>query len=357
MKKLLKKSLIFLMLMVMMPLASFLVACGATPGNSVKGVAFVSDIYDEETGKAIFEVDLNVATELTYKCNPSTASGKIDYTIPVEGQTNAGYNRSRFTFEDGKITVNYDDFEQIEIKISISGYSDQCIVRLKKYPVSMRPLESSVILNAGSSYTIRALGTFELEDGSTEERYLTESEFNFTVTTESEPIISVPNEQRLTVCSLLKTSGKTKVTVTLNDRSGKSKGMNFKVEFNVVEIAKESFLRFENFDNFIETGDSIEVDANKLTANAKGEYELHYDALFVSEQGTFIEYDGGYRLSSSNNDYVSFDENNRIIKIKSAYDVELDVTVYTDLFALGDDGNYKAVQITFKVNFIAKTNP
>lgn len=354
MKKLLKKSLIFLMLMVMLPLASFLVACGATPGETANGVNFVSDLYDEETGKAIFEVDLNVPTELTFKCNPSTSENKVDYTIPVEGQTNAGYNRSRFTFEKGVITVNYDDFEQIEIKINVNGYTDQCIVRLKEYPVNIRPVETDVILNAGSSYTIRTIGTFMLDDGTMEDRLLLETEYNFSVVSDNEPIVSVPNESRLTVCSLLKSSGTTKVTVTLNDQSGKSKSMSFKVNFTIVETAKEGYLRFDNFDKFVESGDTIEVDANEMTANAQGEYELHYKGFFVSDIGTMIENVGNYRSASSDNSYITFDDANQIIKIKSEYSIDLDVTIYTDLFVL-KDGVYSTLQISFTIKYIAPT--
>ena len=355
MKKLLKKSLIFLMLVALMPLASFLVACGATPGETINGVSFVSDMYDEETGKAIFEVDLNVDTKLPYKWNPSSAKPDAEFTIPVEGQTDGSKNRDRYTFIDGVINVYDKNFEQIEIRIKVSGYTDQCIIRLKEYPESIRPLETSVVLNAGSSYTICAVGTFKTGN-TTEERLLSESEYNFTVVTESEPVISVPNENRLTVCSLLNKSGTTTVTVTLNDRSGKSKGMSFKVEFTVVEAAKEMFLRFDNFSNFVEDGDTIEVDANKLTANAQGEYELHYKAFVISDLDTFIENVGEYRSVSSDNEYVSFDDENQIIKIKSDYSMDLDVTIYTDLFR-AEEGEYLTLKIKFTIKYTAPTTP
>ena len=360
MKNLLKKSLIILMLMVMLPLSSFLVACGATAGETANTVAFVSDIYDEETGKAIFEVDLGVPTELKFKCNPSTAKNKADYTIPVEGQSNAGYNRSRFTFEDGIITVNYDDFEQIEIKINVNGYTDQCIVRLKEYPISIRPAEADVIINSGASHTMMAYGTFELADGTTEERLLLEKDYKFSVVSENEQVVDVPNSSRLTVCSLLQSAGSTKVKVTLNDQSGKTKkdvnqkDISFYVNFTVVEVAKEGFLVFDNFNKFVEDGDAIAVDANSYEANANGEYELHYSAFFVSELGTFIENIGDYRGSSSDNNYITFDDENQLIKIKSNVDLKLDVTIYTDLFKI-EQGVYSTLQINFEIYFTAKT--
>ena len=51
------------MLMVMLPLSSFLVACGATPGEEANGVMFDSQKYDEETGK--FVMDRKLSQELT----------------------------------------------------------------------------------------------------------------------------------------------------------------------------------------------------------------------------------------------------------------------------------------------------
>lgn len=360
MKKLLKKSLIILMLMVMLPLSSFLVACGATPGEEAFGVMFDSQKYDEETGKAIFEVDLGVPTELPIICNPSTARDKVDYTIPVEGQTNAGYNRSRFTFEKGVITVNYDDFEPVEIRVIVGEYSDQCIVKLKEYPISIRPAEAGVVLSSGSSYTINAIGIFEVPDKTdprltvTEERLLLEEEYNFKVVSSNEQAIDVPNENRLSVCSIQNTYGSSKVTVYLLDQSKKSKEISFDVNFSVVEVAKQGFLIFDGFDKFVEDGGSIEVDANVMTENANGEYELDYTAMFVSELDTFIQNVGSFRGASNDNRYITFDDENQKIKIKSNVNLDLKVTIYTDLYKY-EGGKYSTLQINFDIKFIAKT--
>ena len=349
MKNLLKKSFILLLLLVMFPLSSFLVGCGATPETIAKTVYFVSDKYDEETGKAIFEVDLKVATELTYKCNPSSSESAVNFTIPIEGQTNSSLNRSRFTFDNGIITVNYEEFEEIEVKITVNGQTDQCIVRLKEYPVEVYPEESEVILNSYGSYTICAIGKFKQPDGTFVNKPLLEEEYNFTVVSDDETIVSVPNENRLTVCSERQNSASATVSVTLNDASGKPLGMTFKVKFTVVELAESGFLMFDGFDKFVEDGGRIVVDANVMTPNASGEYEISYKAFYISHFDTFVENTGNFEGSTTDSDYVSFDNENQIIKIKSSVDNTFNVTIWSDL--VKPDGS--SLGITFTVQFIA----
>ena len=350
MKNLLKRSLIFIMLLTMLPLATFLVACGATPSDDANTVAFVSDKYDEETGKAIFEVDLKTPTKLKFKCNPSTYENKASYTIPVEGQTNSSYNRSRFTFEKGVITVNYDDFEPIEIKISINGHTDQCIVRLKEYPSNIRTTYSDVIIGADSSYTIPILGTF-VREGESVEEYVLEKDYKFVVSSDNEQVISIPNTTRLTVNSNGR-AGTANVTIDLQDSSGNKKG-TIVVKFTVVEMAKSAYLMFDGYDSFVEDGGIIELDANVLTANANGEYELCYTAFFISELGTEIENVGNIDCSSNDNEYVSFDEDNNLIKVKSNIDIKLKITMYTDLY-VEVNNVISTLKMTFTIDFKAK---
>ena len=352
MKKVIKKSLIFLLMLVMLPLSGLLSACGATPAEDALGVYFVSDLYDEETGKAIFEVDLKVETTLTYKCTPSTSSSAVNFTIPVEGQTNSSLNRSKFTFDEGKITVNYADFEQIEVKITVNGQTDQCIVRLKEYPVEIYPTETEVVLNSRASYTICAMGKFAKADGTFEYKPLLEKDYNFTVTSDQETVMSVPNPNRLTVCSVQSKSATANVTVVLNDQSGVSKGMTFKVKFIIIETAKDGYLRFDNFSKFVGNDDTLVVDANKLSANANGEYELHFRAFFISEVDTYIENIGSFNCKTDSSDYVTFDNEAQIIKVKSSIDLKLKITVWTEL----SKADNSILGITFNIDYKAKTS-
>lgn len=332
-------------MILLLPLSTFLVSCGATPSEEARGVNFVSDIYDEESGKAVFEVDLAVKTKLVYKCNPTTTAAKINFTIPVEGQVNSSLNRSRFTFENGEIIVNDLEFEQIEVKITVDSFTDQCIVRLKEYPKEIYPTESEVVINAGSSYTICPVGKFE----NNEERFLLEENFNFTVESDNETLISVSKEDRLTVYSSRQNSATATVTVTLNDTTGKAKNLSFKIKFIIVEPASEGFLRFKDFDKFVHDGETLSVDSSLLTANENGEYELSYNAYFISNVGTIIKDSGKLTGSSNNSEYISFDNENQIIKIKSTVDVKIQVSIWTNL--IKPDGS--AFRIVFDIDFKA----
>ena len=354
MKKILKRMLVFAMMLVMLPLSAFLVACGATPADEANAVMFVSDIYDEETGKAIFEVDLMVPTELTFKCNPSTFENKPSYTIPVEGQTNSSLNRSRFDFKDGIITVNHAKFEPVEIKITVNGYTDQCIVRLKEYPVEIYATETDVVINAYGSHTICAMGKFKLPDNTFEFRPLLERDYNFSVYSDNETVVSVPNHSRLTVCSERLNTNSANITVKLLDESGKEKqGLSFTVKITVREMAKDGFLLFEGFNNFIENGSTVELNANEMTPNVNGEYELRFKAYFISDLDTLIENNGGFECLTESNDYVTFDNAAQLIKVKSNYDGEYVVTVWTNLFK--PDGS--TLGITFTIDYTAPTTP
>lgn len=345
MKKIIRKSFIFLMMLMMFPLSAFLTSCGATPAEEALGVFFVSNKYDAETGKAIFEVDLNSPEELTYQCNPSTTAAIIDFTIPVEGQTTS-LNRFYYVFNKGVVTATDSRFEQIEIKITVGKYSDQCIVRLKEYPLEIYPAQNEVVINAYGSHTICAKGRFA--DGSI--RTLLEEDYNFTVVSDNESVISVPNSSRLTVCSERSTASSATVTVTINDNKGESKGLTFKVKITVVEIAKSGFLKIDNFGKFVDSGDTVEVDANVLELNHLGEYELKYTAYFESVMGTIIKSEHGFVGSSNNNACVSFDNDNQIIKVKSDNDVVIEVSIWTGLFK--EDGS--VLKITFNIDYKAK---
>lgn len=351
MKKILKKSLIFLLLMVMLPLSSFLVACGAEPGESANAVSFVSNLYDEETGKAIFEVDLNVETTLKYKCNPSTSKSSVRFTIPVEGQTNSSYNRSRFTFlETGTIIVNYDDFEPIEVKINVNGHTDQCIVRLKEYPLEIFVAEPEIVLNSYASYTIPLIGRFKLDDGTFENRQILENEYNYKVVSQNETLVNVPNLERLVICSERQISRSTVVNISILDTSKNPKGIACNLKVNIIESVEDGFLLFDNFDKIVSDGDEIEVDANYLVANADGGFDLTFKTYYISHLNSLVDVDENIYCSSNNNSYLKFNSETNTITINSDHDIELVVTLVTDL--LKTDG--LVVKIVFTINFIAE---
>ena len=125
------KKLCFVMVFALvMPLLATLAGCGATPSSEITGIVFDTMIYED--GVAVFEIDQGVTTDLTYKIFPSSASGYKVYFDPIDKGTPT--NSSRFTFEDGKITIDKPEFEDVRYKVRVGEFTDTCIIRLKKYP-------------------------------------------------------------------------------------------------------------------------------------------------------------------------------------------------------------------------------
>ena len=144
------------------------------------------------------------------------------------------------------------------------------------------------------------------------------------------------------------------IKVKLLDESGKEKqGLSFTVKITVREMAKDGFLLLEGFNDFVENGSTVELNANEMTPNVNGEYELRFKAYFISDLDTLIENNGGFECLTESNDYVTFDNDAQLIKVKSNYDGEYVVTVWTNLFK--PDGS--TLGITFTIDYTAPTTP
>ena len=152
MKNSLKRIFFALVFAVSLPVVAFLTGCGATPSSKLTGILFDTMKYDEETGLPVFEVDKGVSTELEYKIFPSSAAGYKVYFDPVTKGTSE--NTSRFTFKDGTINVNDENFEEIQYKVRAGKYSDTCIIRLKEYPVEIKDNTLCIKAHCGLSTII-----------------------------------------------------------------------------------------------------------------------------------------------------------------------------------------------------------
>lgn len=341
MKKRFKSFALLLLFMVMFPVTMFLTGCGATPSNEVKGVFFVSDKYDKETGYAIFEVDKGVKTKLDYKINPSSWSG---YAISYAFKEASGENLSRFKFtkENGCININSSDFEEIKVVIMVNKKSDTCIVRLKKYPTNMFLLgtdketpvqEKEININALGSYTISPYGRFVDAEGNPYTKSLLEMDYKFKVTSDDETVISVPNEDRLKIYSVRKGSGSAKVTVSLLDATGKAL-FTVKVKVNVVRNAEKAVTVLSNYDKFVMSGDKLNFDASQLDVvdADKHIYEITQNTFLKAEGGVYI--DEGYieyAMTASNDRYVDIEDNKIIIKKGGLSELTFKVYVWTNL--------------------------
>jgi len=277
MSKRLSKIFMVLAITLLFPFALLLTGCGATPVNSVNAVYFESNLYDEETGYAVFEVDLNVETELTFKINPSVWEGYEPVYAVVRGGEKEE-NRSRFRLEYGKITVLNPKFEEITVRIYVNEFEDTCIIRLKEYPTDIfltddtKVKESTDYVNAGGVYTLHVYGQYTVpkvdEEGNvvkdgkgdivTENviRELGDDRYNFLVESSDKTVIDVLDNSRLKVCSLKHKIESATVTISLLDTTGKVRGETFvlKLKLNVVLSPNSSIVTMDGFGEFVEKG-------------------------------------------------------------------------------------------------------
>lgn len=354
MKKTLK-TFIVLIFAVMFPIAVLLTACGATTTDGAYAVHFVSDIYDEETGYAVFEVDKDVPTKLEYKVNPSTW-GKYDvtYTYPEDSVD----NKLRYLLVDGVITVNSDQFQQIQVKIHLNGKTDNCLIRLKEYPTRIFAEESSVKINSNGVYTITAMGEFK-KGSTTETRILSEHIYNFVVESSDETILKVPDSTRLTVYSLRNHYAEETVKVTLCDTVWKTKmvgtgehakELSFEVDFEVVQNASFGYLALDCAGAFVYDGSEITVNLADLEVDPEsGKRKITVSMFVESSDNKYLK--ATPNCASSNSKRITIGDDGSTIFVDDELTSDLSVVISSWTSIVDDDGN--AFSITFKLNLKA----
>ncbi len=365
MKKI-KPFVMALFLGVIFPLAVLLTSCGVNLSSEVKGVSFVSNVYDDETGYAVFEVDLNEPTMLEYKVYPSSWSSEVRFsTIDFNGLDNTElFERT----EDGVVTVYSSDFREIVVEIIVGEYRDRCIVRLKEYPTEIYVEETDVTINAMGSYTVHVFGVFETSDGGTETRELKEDEFNFLVSSSDEQVINVDNSSRLKINSVREKSGTAEVTISLLNVAKSSVKLSTggdeittTLTVTTVERVNEAFFLTNKTSELFLLSDSeavINIYASQFTEGTDLTitddvyvFEISYEYYLVSENNTFLN--NGYTHScSSTNRSITFDEENQKMYISFSSSLVLDTSfdIYICFDLLQSTGS--PFVIKFTINFI-----
>ena len=342
-----KKLFLCFMMVVLLPLSMVLTGCGATPKNEVLGVAFESMTYDEETGYAVFEVDKNLETPLEYKVFPSTCTGYKVYFDPVDKGT--AENSARFTFENGKITVNSDSFEEVTYKVRIGDYTDTCIIRLKTYPISMRPEKASVTIGAYESASINVIATFLNPNGLTYTKNISEDNFNFKVEPADETIIRVDNENRLKFRSIRANAAETKVKVSLMDATGEKALLSFDIDVTITQNANAAYLLMEKGCNKIIRNDqTIDVAYDEL--ESEGSYKaVKFDVYIVSGTNLWIEEDTNLTIQLSNKKLAKLSDDGKYILLTDSVvnGYELEVNICTDITK--EDGSLFIINLTMKI--------
>lgn len=371
MKKIFKKSFLVFLLVLMLPVTLFLSGCGATPVNEIHAVFFDTKIYED--GVPVFEVDLNTPTYFPYKINPSTAVNYVPkWDNPYQGKdTSNNVNRYEFNKEyDGKLIVTNEKFEDIKIRVFFGDTcSDTAIVRLKKYPISIRADVSNVSLNTSGAYTICPVGTFLNDDGvTTYERPLLASEYNFVVTSSNESIVSVANSSRLEICSEIKNSvaiTSATVTVELKDTIGRAKTgsdgnpLKFDIQVNIVPSAVTGYvdIKGKNYDvgttnpaGFIEDGDTVEIKLNEMSKNSQDDKYFVYDAFFESNLGNLILPEDIF-CTSNNSSYFNVDSEEQTVTLLVDDAYITGKTFTFKMWSVYNDVSGKLYVISFNIKF------
>ncbi len=334
-----------------MPAMFILSGCGATSTNQVRGVFFDTKLYDDD-GIAVFEVDYNTETELTYKVNPSTGSGyKPIYQTLKSGENEE--NRTRFELVNGKITITSRDFEEITVQITLNGYKDVCKIRLKQYPDSIFFLDADgnqiSTLNsqicADSYDVIHVYGSF-----GGEVRELTDERYIFNVVSTDETIISVPNINRLTIYTLKSHPSDCAVTITLLNASAKTECEPLTINYTIVPKAAVAYILVDGYDHFATDGSTIEVSASGLKGALESDensYFMGFEAYVVSSSNYVAECD--ISTITSNNDKVKYDATtNKIVFSEISSNMNFSLTFWFTI--VEDSGNPFAVTLNFEIS-------
>ena len=359
MKKNFKSLMLLIMCLVIFPLTLILSACGATPSNEVKGVFFQSELYDEKTGLAVFEVDAGVNTKLTYKINPSTWSG---YVVTYAIKECAVENSSRFKLEDGCIDVNKStahEFEEIKVQIMVNKKTDTCIVRLKTYPTEMFLLDvdgttevktKEVSINSTGSYSINPIGRFTGKDGVTYTQPLLEKNYKFSVVSDNPSVIGVPNSGRLTVYSVRNNVASATVTVSLLNSKNEVLA-SVKIKINIVLDAEKALTTISSYGSFVKTGDVVEINASDLEYDSVDDsYKLLLNTRIYGLENRLIE-DANIKtaVTTTNSRYVTVEGNEIFVTQGITSELVFAVSVWTNLVA--NNGTVFSVQFDVKIKF------
>lgn len=312
----LKKTILAVLICLMIPMASLLTGCGATPSSEITGIMFDAKKYAED-GTAIFEVDKGVTTDLTYRIFPSSASGYKVYFDPIDKGT--AENSSRYTFKDGQITVNQNNFEDVRYRVRVGEFSDECIIRVKEYPVEIWTDETEVTLNTDEVMAIKVKARFKTAVGNYVTKNVTESDYSFLVETDDETVVNVPNENRLKFSPIRSEVANTKVTVTLLNSRGEKTNLKFEIKVNVVpNIAKSSYLIMDGVGEKIYNNDNVELNYSSPKLSEEGGKKLVTFKIFaINTNNVLYEDEIDYTINFSTKTLASVSSDKKGILISN----------------------------------------
>lgn len=323
MKNKFKNLFLALIVALMLPLVSLLSACGATPSGEVTGILFDTMKYDE-SGVPVFEIDKGVTTELAYKIYPSSASGYKVYFDPIDKGT--AENSSRFTFKDGTITINSNDFEDVRYKVRVGDYSDTCIIKLKQYPIEISTDESDIVLNTFDVKAINVKAKFVNSAGVVTTKNITENDFNFLVESSDETVIDIPNKNRLKFSPFRNESAEAVVTVTLLDTNFEPTNLSFKIKVKVVQNISDSFVIVSGSKKFVKDGDNIQLNYSDLETE-NGFKVVKFDVFAVNANRVLVKDENNYSIHLSSKKFAKLSDDEKYILINGSVESDYELKV------------------------------
>lgn len=363
-----KLVLAILLFAIFSPAIVMLAGCGATPINNVKAVYFDTNLYDDDTGYAVFELDLNKPTILTCKVNPSGWNGELVFNAVNLSPTNANY--FDLDAHSGQFTIINENYQTVEVQVlinidvagSIRTIEDRCYVKQKIYPSQIyfskeKYTEQTIYINSLGAHSLHVYGNF----GRGEINEISESEFNFKVISNDNSIINVPDSSRLKIYSQQSKIKEVDVEIYLLDTFGEEKGDKYHLTLHVIVVlpTSDSLATFEGYDSFIQNGDEIDITIdNTFDSSIIGGstyYNLKFDFELFSTSGqskqVYISSDEYTITCTSNQEsYRNIDNENRIFQVRkpqNSNNLSIDITIATS----ANNVDKQVYKMSFKINF------
>lgn len=354
MKKVYKNILLLLLAILVIPFSSLMVGCGATPSHQAQGVSFVSTKHDNN-GMAVFELDLDKSIKLPYKINPSSAYGYAPRFTALTGINTDNTQNFNLNFATGEFCITSDKFNDVKVRIDIGSFSDECWIKLKKYPVAIGIYDETQFnsLNAapkismatGSVYQINVAGVFDnspvidTETGEKTPTLLSDNDYNFLIEPddESKTLINIPSSARLNIMAF-NNYGIAKVKVSLCDYNYEvvkvvtdesEYELSFIIEVSVYVICNSMDINLSGANRIVSSKDNnnvLSINASDLAYNESSMiYTISYDVDFYDRFNRLINDDKlRVRCFASNQTNVEIDnDNSRILITKPQYNDSL----------------------------------
>ena len=223
------------------------------------------------------------------------------------GQINTSILTERIKETDIKKVLSFDIIsggENVDIECSVGGSS--CIIRLKKYPISIQPNASEITVNSLGTYAINVNATF-YSAGTEITKTITENEFDFLVETSDETIVDIPNSNRLKFNAVRNGNASATVRVTILNMQGEKTNLSFEIGVTIKQNAGQAFVFASGTNSILQDGSEVDIDYSQIqidllnpkigTVDARA---IKFSMYVLNSSNVLVEDECVYSLSVSN---------------------------------------------------------